>query len=480
MPHSDTEPTVTAAGLPGRIGLVWFTRLTSALGNVLASSFEGNHMHEDKTLVPILCMHRSGSSVTTNVLAELGMALGPFPLLGAAEGNRHGHFESLPFYDLDQQVQRLALGFSEDMPESPEVLQRFLESEGRWPEGVDLPPSWLDRGEELIHRLVATGAVSSFKDPRLPLVWPFWVEVFRRIPGLRVVPLVLMRSPHEIAMSIFMRSKGRFDYCDALDVTATHFKRTLAILADWPGPLARVRFLPEHFVEDLRATCRLLGLAWSEEVYTRVFDIECKHHEAAVVAHPAQAFFEQLSALPPQELTRAIAPRIETDALIRERRLRRNQVDAEVELASTQTALAGVRADLSATGVEAGRLAAELSAAGAEAGRLAAELSASKVEAGRLAAELSASKVETARLAAELSASKVETARLAAELSASEAEARRLAADLQVTKASRLWRLRELLVTLPGLKQLANRPRTLATSIEIRHVEGRRADPAAS
>ena len=303
-----------------------------------------------------------------------------------------------------------------------------------------MPPEWLDQGQELVRGLAATGAVSGFKDPRVPLVWPFWLEVFRRIPGLRVIPVLLLRSPHEIAMSIFMRSKGRLDYCDALDVTAVHFKRMHAILADWPGPLARIRFLPEYFAEDLRATCRLLGLAWSEEVYSRVFDVECKHHEPAVVAHPAQALFEQLSALPPQELTRENAARIETDALVRERLLRRHQADAEVELASTQTALAGVRA----------------------------ELSASEAETERLAAELSASEDEARRLAAKLYTTDAEAGRLAAMLSASEAEAARLAADLYITKASRVWRLHELLVTLPGLKQVAFRPSPTETSVEIR------------
>ena len=246
-------------------------------------------MCEGKTLVPILCMHRSGSSLATNVLAELGMSLGPFTMLSAAPDNPRGFFEAHEFCNLNQAVQDRAFGFSGDMPRTPETLQRFVESEGCWP-AFDVPPEWLDRGRELVQRLVASGDVSGFKDPRVPLVWPFWAEVLRRIPGLRVVPVVLLRSPHEIAMSIFMRSKGWFDYGDALDATAVHYRRIAAILADWSGPLARVRFLPEYFREDLRAACRLLGLAWSDEVYSRIFDAESKHHEAAAVAHPRRRF----------------------------------------------------------------------------------------------------------------------------------------------------------------------------------------------
>ncbi|MEI8372911.1 MAG: hypothetical protein WCJ35_08760 [Planctomycetota bacterium] len=366
-------------------------------------------MYEGKTLVPILCMHRSGSSLTTNVLFELGMSLGPFTAILGAPANPHGHFESREFYILNQVVQDHAFGFADDMPESPETLQRFVESGGRWPDGVDLPPSWLDQGEDLVRRLVASGTVSGFKDPRVPLVWPFWVEVFRRFPGLCVIPVVLLRSPQEIAMSIFMRSQGRFDYCDALDVTAAHFQRIGAIQADWPGSLARVRFLPEYFVEDLSATSRLLGLGWSEEVYSRVFDVECKHHEAAAVAHPAQTIFEQLAALPAQKFTQENAARIATDALLRERLVRRNQVDASQRLQRTEVALASTQAAMAST---------------------------------------------------------------QAALAAAEARAGRLAADLHMTKASRFWRLRELLVTLPGLKRLANRPLPATTSVENRHAEG--------
>ena len=366
-------------------------------------------MCEGKTIVPILCMHRSGSSLATNVLFELGMSLGPFTMLKAAADNPHGFFESYEFCELNDAVQEQVIGFPGDMPRSAETLQRFVESEGRWPDGSDVPPSWLDQGEDLIRRLAASGAVSGFKDPRVPLVWPFWMEVFGRICGLRVVPLVLLRSPHEIAMSIFMRSQGRYDYGDALDVTAAHYKRIAAIAADWPGPLARVRFLPDYFVADLRAASGLLGLAWDEEVCGRVFDAGCKHHEAAAVAHPAQALFEQLAAIPAQEFTRENAARIEKDAAVRQRLLRRNQVSAEAALAPTQAALAPTQAALAAA-------------------------------------------------QGELAAVKAELAAVRTELTVAAVEASRLADDLRTIKASRFWQLRESLVAIPGLKQLANRP----------------------
>ena len=208
-----------------------------------------------------------------------------------------------------------------------------------------------------------------------------------------------------------MRSKGWFDYCDALDVTAAHYKRIAAIVSDWPGPLARVRFLPEYFREDLRAACRRLGLAWSDEIYSRIFDAESKHHEAACVVHPAQAVFEQLAALPAREPTPENAARVAADALLRERLLRRQQIEtderrhqAEVQLAESRSTLAAAQAALS---------------------------------------------------------------NAQDKFSIIAAKADRLATELDLVRGSRLWRLRNSLVTLPGLKRLCQ-PAAAGVSIRRR------------
>ena len=73
---------------------------------------------ETKTLAFLLCMHRSGSSLTASIFQELGMSLGPFPLLGADSSNIHGHYESLPLFLLNRKVQEFALGFPDDVPKS--------------------------------------------------------------------------------------------------------------------------------------------------------------------------------------------------------------------------------------------------------------------------------------------------------------------------------------------------------------------------
>ena len=138
------------------------------------------------TLAFLLCMHRSGSSFTTSVFQELGMSLGPFSLLGANSNNIHGYYESVPFYTLNCKVQEIALGFPDDFPNSEEVLTRFLDGKGIWPEGVKIPDELFDEGRRLVAGLVGSGGISGFKDPRTVLTWLFWRQVLQDFRSLRI------------------------------------------------------------------------------------------------------------------------------------------------------------------------------------------------------------------------------------------------------------------------------------------------------
>src|SRR5271165_229473 len=128
---------------------------------------------DTKTLAFLLCMHRSGSSLTANVFQELGMSLGPFPLLGATSSNIHGYFESLPLTLLNCKVQEIVHGFADDIPNSDKVLTDFLDRKGTWPDGVRIPGELVDEGRQLVAGLVRSGKISGFKDPRTVLNWPF-------------------------------------------------------------------------------------------------------------------------------------------------------------------------------------------------------------------------------------------------------------------------------------------------------------------
>jgi len=279
-------------------------------------------MYQDKTLIVVLSMHRSGSSLTANVLQRLGMSLGPFELLGATPYNPYGHFEAVPIYELDRRLQHLVFGFTEDLPESREVFERFGRSEGRWPAGLQIPPEMYREGHELVERLLASGRISGFKDPRVPLLWPFWSRVLAEFPGLRVVPLFVLRSPHEVAMSIFRRSQGLFAYTDVLEATAVHLSRMWTIWETSAECRVLVRFDPRYYEQDLARAAAVCGLPWSAEVFRTAYDAKCKHHEPVMVTHRSQALFERFVGPPRQQFTAEHLAQAEHDAALREQVLR--------------------------------------------------------------------------------------------------------------------------------------------------------------
>ena len=246
------------------------------------------------TVVFLLCMHRSGSSLTANALQELGMSLGPYPLLGAHASNRHGHFESLPLQTLNRKVQERALGFSDDVPGSDEVFSRLVETKGMWPEDVEIPDELLHEGRKLLTGLVESGTISGFKDPRTVLTWPFWRQVLRHFPSVRGVVVPLLRSPHEIAMSLCTRSQGVYGYWSSLDLVAVHFARMKAIQLSEDQVASVVRFGSPCFHDDLAQVARFCGLSWNEDEALRAFDPSCVHHEPATVFHEAQILYEEL------------------------------------------------------------------------------------------------------------------------------------------------------------------------------------------
>jgi flagellar biosynthesis chaperone FliJ len=297
----------------------------------------------ERSLVIILTMHRSGSSLSTGILQALGMSLGPFELLGANSGNPHGHFEANVILELNRSVQMIAQGFPDDVPDSPETLSRFLDRNGRWDESVEVPEELVERGRDLLRTLVDSGNIAGFKDPRTVLLWPFWQRVLDAFPSLRVVPVVLLRSPHEIAMSLFTRSEGRHGYKSSLDVTAVHLGTIGAIVENWPEPVPRVRFGGPHYESDLAEAVRQCGLSWDPERRDRLFDRSCVHHAPATIAHPAQRLYDvlceedRLSSSPPSNQVILEADAFAREAVYRER------------IESTRTDLDGVRQQLSGT-----------------------------------------------------------------------------------------------------------------------------------
>jgi hypothetical protein len=244
-------------------------------------------------------MHRCGSSLTANILQRLGMSLGPFELNGAAPSNPHGHFESVPFLLLNREVQNLVFGFRDDLPDSAETLAQFVQSRGHWDDSIAIPDKLIADGRSLVRALVYSGRVSGFKDPRTVLTWPFWERVLAGFPQLRIVTVGLVRSPHEIAMSLVTRRDGLIAYWSALDVVAVHLLRIKQILAAANGHPACVCFGDPGYLAALQDVVRHCGLTWDDSAVSEAFDHSCVHHVPATIFHESQDIFDSLVARTP-------------------------------------------------------------------------------------------------------------------------------------------------------------------------------------
>lgn len=284
-----------------------------------------------KTLVAILSMHRSGSSVTTNVLQALGMSLGPFELLGATPFNKYGHFEPEPLVALDREIHREAHGYAdEEVYQAPDLMRRLERTRGQW-RGRRVRKEWLDRGREILNQLIGSDDVVGFKDPRVPLIWPFWRRLIAERTDVRTVLLFLVRSPHEVAMSVFMRSAGEIPYERALTACSAHLRQMHRIQQAWTGESALVRFGTSHYFDDLKAAATVCGLEWSETTAAGVVDPNERHHRAAYVAHSAQRLYERLGGEVGNLSSKRNLRILQEDAATREALLRTRAHDARRE-----------------------------------------------------------------------------------------------------------------------------------------------------
>jgi len=248
----------------------------------------------ERTMVALLSMHRSGSSLTAHVLQRLGMSLGPFELIGAEPTNPYGHFEAEPFHRLNRRLQNLAYGFADDLPETPDLMTQFCETRGYWHRDTHIPDELFAEGHSLARTLIDSGKVSGFKDPRTILTWPFWARVFAEFPDVRTIPLGLLRSPHEIAMSLVSRRSGWRGYWSSLDVIAIHFEKEKQILDAVDDRLPYLCFGSPAYLKTLEFVVRKLGLTWHAAEVLELYDCSAVHQRPAAVAHRAQELFESM------------------------------------------------------------------------------------------------------------------------------------------------------------------------------------------
>ncbi|CAN5557633.1 hypothetical protein BH11ARM1_BH11ARM1_05060 [soil metagenome] len=153
--------------------------------------------------VCVLGMHRSGTSMVTELLSACGVYVGDDAKLLPAvqDDNPHGYFEHAGFFEINEEILRI---FGGDW-ENPPVL----------PEGWTADPKVLAlnaRAVELI-REMGSHAFWAWKDPRTCLTLPFWQPLVGRAKYILCV-----RHPLEVAQSFAGRRNGQLTREKALSL----------------------------------------------------------------------------------------------------------------------------------------------------------------------------------------------------------------------------------------------------------------------
>ena len=150
--------------------------------------------------VCIAGMHRSGTSMITNLLHLSGLYLGPEQeLLPPSPSNVHGHWENVRFLQINDQI-LCNMGAGWDHPPAlaetwqPERFPRIL----------------VERALALLHDF-RDQEPWGWKDPRNSLTLPFWINL---VPNAKVV--ICVRNPLEVALSLERRNG--FTYAHGLDL----------------------------------------------------------------------------------------------------------------------------------------------------------------------------------------------------------------------------------------------------------------------
>ena len=86
-----------------------------------------------------------------------------------------------------------------------------------------------------------------------------------------------------------------------------------------------MQFDPQVCGSQLQRAAELCGLDWSDAAFAEVYDASCRHHEAAVIDHPAQAAFEALTGLPSSQPHGENDRQLLADAAVREATLRQRR-----------------------------------------------------------------------------------------------------------------------------------------------------------
>lgn len=209
--------------------LRWIVRDYRRYGRTSLSLYRSR---EDVLFVPILGMHRSGTSCVTNILALNGLYLGN-DLVRANEHNPAGFWEAREAVEINEQLlSRFGCGYLYPAGN----LTRF-------------PPRLFRRANRFLRHL-AVRPVVGWKDPRTTVTWPAWSELLYKT---RHQLIACFRHPLEAAKSVRAIYEG-MDEEEALQIWHCYNSRLLSLSEQilWVNFNAELESQIAHVCNSLR------------------------------------------------------------------------------------------------------------------------------------------------------------------------------------------------------------------------------------
>ena len=206
-------------------------------------------MTQKKRAVLVLGMHRSGTSALTRIINLMGFSA-PKTLMAATEANEAGFWESEVFMDLDERILKACGHKWSSRKRMREDVMAVARRTGL-----------LDEVRRALADEYGDAPDIVLKDPRISRLMAIYEPVLKEA-GYRIVPLLALRNPVEVAASITKRD--RFDLGKGLGIWLRY---TLDAERETRG-MPRAVVVYEDLLSDWRKVSdvmkRQLGGYWPE------------------------------------------------------------------------------------------------------------------------------------------------------------------------------------------------------------------------